>query len=37
MWTTWTVLQMVLAGLGALVTWVIVISIIVTRLRDHHR
>ena len=37
MWTTWTVLQIVLAALGALVTWAVVIGIIVTRLRDHHR
>ena len=37
MWTTWTVLPAVLAAIGALVTWAVVVAIVVTRLRDHHK
>ena len=37
MWTTWTVLNATLAVIGAFVTWVVVIGIIVTRQRDRRR
>ena len=34
MWTTWTALPAVLAVIGGLVTWAVVVASIVTRLRD---
>lgn len=37
MWTTWTVLNATLATVGAIMTWVVVIGILVTRQRDRRR